>query len=53
LLVIGQYAVIDVRRPAVAVILGQAIHERFRLLGGVDLPDVPREAIRQPVDLGE
>jgi len=33
--------------------LGQAIHERFRLLGGVDLPDVPREAIRQPVDVGE
>ena len=30
--------------------LGQAIHERFGPLGGVDLPDVPREAIREPVD---
>ena len=40
----------DVPRPRN---LGQAIHERFRLLGGVDLPDVPREAIRQPVDVGE
>lgn len=33
--------------------LGQAIHERFRVLGGVDLPDVPREAIRPAVDFGE
>jgi plasmid stability protein len=32
--------------------LGQAINERFGPLGGVDLPDVPREAIRQPVDFG-
>ena len=32
--------------------LGQAIHERFGPLGGVDLPDVAREAIRQPVDFG-
>lgn len=32
--------------------LGQAIHERFGELGGVDLPDVPREAIREPVDFG-
>ncbi|MBN9553797.1 MAG: plasmid stabilization protein [Alphaproteobacteria bacterium] len=32
--------------------LGQAIHERFGPLGGVDLPDVPREAIRKPVDFG-
>lgn len=30
--------------------LGQAIHERFGPLGGVDLPDVLREAIREPVD---
>ena len=30
--------------------LGQAINERF---GGVDLPDIAREAIRQPVDFGE
>lgn len=33
--------------------LGQAISERFVELGGVDLPDVPREAIRPPVDFGE
>lgn len=32
--------------------LGQAIHERFGPLGGVDLPDVPRDAIREPVDFG-
>ncbi len=32
--------------------LGQAIHERFGPLGGVDLPDVPRESIRPPVDFG-
>jgi antitoxin FitA len=33
--------------------LGQAINERFGELGGVDLPDVPRETIRPPVDFGE
>lgn len=33
--------------------LGQAIHERFAALGGVDLLDVPREPIRTPVDFGE
>ena len=33
--------------------LGQAIHERFGALGGVDLPDVPREPIRPAVDFGE
>ncbi|OYX55770.1 MAG: plasmid stabilization protein [Brevundimonas subvibrioides] len=32
--------------------LGQAINERFGALGGVDLPDLSREAIR-PVDFGE
>ena len=32
--------------------LGQAIHERFGALGGVDLPDRPREPIRA-VDFGE
>ncbi|GGC03629.1 plasmid stabilization protein [Novosphingobium endophyticum] len=32
--------------------LGQAIHDRFGALGGVDLPDVPRESIRA-VDFGE
>ena len=33
--------------------LAQAIHERFGPLGGVDLPPMSREAIRQPVDFGE
>ncbi|WP_158010928.1 FitA-like ribbon-helix-helix domain-containing protein [Tardibacter chloracetimidivorans] len=33
--------------------LAHAIHERFGPLGGVDLPHMPREAIRQPVDFGE
>ena len=33
--------------------LAQAINERFGVLGGVDLPDLPREAIRPPVDFGE
>ncbi len=33
--------------------LGQAIHARFAKLGGVDLPEVPREAMREPVDFGE
>jgi plasmid stability protein len=33
--------------------LGQAINERFGELGGVDLPDLPREAIRPPVAFGE
>lgn len=30
--------------------LGRAIHARFAALGGVDLPDVPREPSRQPPD---
>ena len=40
----------DIPRPRH---LGQAIHARFDALGGVDLPDAPREAIRPPVDFGE
>lgn len=31
----------------------QAIHERFGSLGGVELPETPREAVREPVDLRE
>lgn len=30
--------------------LGQAIRERFGELGGVDLPEMPRDSIRQPVN---
>ncbi len=33
--------------------LANAIHDRFGALGGVDLPEAPREAIRAPVDFGE
>ncbi|WP_183115833.1 FitA-like ribbon-helix-helix domain-containing protein [Gluconacetobacter diazotrophicus] len=32
--------------PSHVVDAGQAIHQRFARLGGVDLPDVPREPIR-------
>jgi len=28
--------------------LGSAIHARFDPLGGVDLPEIPREPIREP-----
>ena len=30
--------------------LGDAVRARFAGLGGVDLPEVPREAIRPPLD---
>jgi antitoxin FitA len=33
--------------------LARAIHERFGPLGGVDLPDIRREAIRPPADFSE
>ena len=33
--------------------VGEAIHERFAALGGVDLPDIPREASRVPVTFSE
>lgn len=33
--------------------LGQAIRKRFGHLGGVDLPDVPREPIRDPIDFAK
>ena len=32
--------------------LGQAIRGRFAALGGIDLPEAPREPIREPVDFG-
>jgi plasmid stability protein len=32
--------------------LAEAIRERLKPLGGVDLPEAPREAIRKPVDFG-
>lgn len=33
--------------------LAQAIRQRFAALGGVELPDTRREAIRRPPDFGE
>lgn len=32
--------------------LGRAIHARFAVLGGVDLPATPREPIREPTSFG-
>jgi plasmid stability protein len=32
--------------------LADAIQDRFGALRGVDLPDVPRDSIRPPVDFG-
>jgi plasmid stability protein len=32
--------------------LAAAIRKRFAPLGGVDLPDVPRQAMREPPDFG-
>lgn len=33
--------------------LGEAIHGRFKSLGGIDLVLPPREPIRPPLDFGE
>lgn len=38
------------QRPAS---LGEAIHQRFEALGGVEMPDLRREAIRAPADFGD
>jgi plasmid stability protein len=39
--------------PVPPVNLAASIRARFAPLGGVELPDVPREPIREPLDLGE
>jgi plasmid stability protein len=41
---------LSVQEPAVQN-LGERIHRRFAALGGVDLPEIPREPIRRPPDL--
>ncbi len=41
------------REPTAPANLAEAIQERFKALGGVDLPIAPREAARQPVDFSE
>ncbi|MBA8899464.1 plasmid stabilization protein [Phyllobacterium sp. P30BS-XVII] len=41
------------REPAAPANLAEAIQERFKALGGVDLPIAPREAARKPVDFSE
>ena len=33
--------------------LGQAIRNRFAPLGGVDLPDITREPVREPIDFAK
>jgi antitoxin FitA len=40
------------REPAQPNKLGAAIRKRFQPLGGVELPDVPREPMREPPDFG-
>lgn len=40
------------REPTQPSNLAAAIRKRFAPLGGVDLPDVPREPVREPPDLG-
>jgi len=39
--------------PAFPSEFGEAIHACFAGLGGIDLPEIPREPIRDPVDFGE
>lgn len=33
--------------------LGESIHRRFALLGGVDLPQLAREPMREPLDFSK
>lgn len=33
--------------------LADSIQNRFRSLGGVDIPDIPREKVREPIDFEE
>jgi len=43
----------DPQDPTPPVDLATAIRARFAPLGGVDLPEVPRESMREPPDFGE
>ena len=40
------------REPAQPTNLATAIRKRFAPLGGVELPELPREAMREPPDFG-
>jgi len=40
------------KEPLPPANLAAAIRARFASLGGVDLPEVPREKMREPPDLG-
>lgn len=40
------------REPAQPSNLAASIRKRFAPLGGVELPDLPREAMREPPDFG-
>jgi len=41
------------REPGQTTDLGAAIHARFQALGGVDLPEIPREPLREPPGFGQ
>ncbi len=41
------------QREATGMSLAESIRRRFAPLGGVDLPALPREPIREPPDFGE
>jgi len=43
----------DPQDPTPPVDLAAAIRARFASLGGVELPEVPREPMREPPDFGE
>ncbi len=36
------------RESVLTTDLGSAIHSRFHALGGVDLPEIPRDPVREP-----
>jgi plasmid stability protein len=40
------------KTPALPVNLATAIRARFASVGGVELPEVPREPMREPPDFG-
>ena len=41
------------RRPGSSRNLAESIHARFAALGGFDMPEIPREPMREPPRFGE
>ena len=41
------------REPTPPANLAAAIRARFAALGGIDLPEIPRDPMREPPDFGE